>query len=104
MDINPQNGEGISEMFVVDVSSGQPRRLFGEDVIQPTWSPHGRRIAFARRGGGGRRTDIWTIRPDGTDVRVLLNDAPIDWNPIWAPDGARLYFLSDRSGTMNLWR
>ncbi|MGH9366914.1 MAG: hypothetical protein ACRD3M_04485, partial [Thermoanaerobaculia bacterium] len=31
-------------------------------------------------------------------------DAAIDWNPIWSPDGRSLYFLSDRNGTLNLWR
>jgi serine/threonine protein kinase len=104
MDINPQNGEGSSELEIVSAGGGEPRRVFGNDVVQPVWSPHRRRIAFARRGGAGRSTDIWTIRPDGSDPVGLTPDQPIDWNPVWAPDGAHLYFLSDRSGTMNLWR
>ena len=27
-----------------------------------------------------------------------------DWNPVWSPDGRWLYFLSNRSGGMGLWR
>ena len=28
----------------------------------------------------------------------------MDWNPVWAPDGKALYFLSNRDGAMNLWK
>ena len=34
----------------------------------------------------------------------MTGDAAVDWNPVWAPDGRFLYFSSDRSGSMNLWR
>jgi len=110
MDINPQNSEGTSELWVVGSSGDEPRRLFDGDAVQPSWSPHGRRIAFARRGGTNRRTTIWTIPVGGGPVVQLMNDDAFggkprfDWNPIWAPDGRTLYFVSDRSGTMNLWR
>ena len=104
MDVNPQNSEGESELWVVGASGGEPRRIFAGDAIQPSWSPHRRRIAFASRGGTSRKTDIWTIPSGGGEPIALMNDAPIDWNPIWAPDGKHLYFVSDRSGTMNLWR
>ena len=29
---------------------------------------------------------------------------PVDWNPVWSPDGRFLFFSSDRGGSMNLWR
>jgi Tol biopolymer transport system component len=104
MDINPQNSEGAVELWIVGATGHEPRRIFEGDAIQPSWSPHKRRIAFARRGGTRRNTDIWTIPPGGGEPVALMNDAPLDWNPIWAPDGKHLYFVSDRSGTMNLWR
>lgn len=33
----------------------------------------------------------------------MTNDAYLDWNPVWSPDGGHLYFSSDRGGSMNLW-
>jgi Tol biopolymer transport system component len=34
----------------------------------------------------------------------LTHDPAADWYPVWSPDGRHLYFLSNRSGSMNLWR
>ena len=34
----------------------------------------------------------------------VTNDAELDWNPVWSPDGRYVYFSSARGGTMNLWR
>jgi len=104
MDINPQNSEGTSELWVVAAAGGEPRRIFDGDATQPVWSPHRRRIAFARRGTPGSRASIWTIPVGGGEVAPVMPTRSIDWNPVWAPDGTHLYYVSDRSGTMNLWR
>ena len=34
----------------------------------------------------------------------MIEDAPLDWSPVWSPDGKRIYFASERGGAMNLWR
>jgi TolB protein len=41
---------------------------------------------------------------DGGAAIKVTDDAAVDWNPVWSPDGKHLYFISDRSGSMNLWR
>jgi TolB protein len=41
---------------------------------------------------------------DGREPVAVTNDTAVDWNPIWSPDGNYLYFLSDRGGSMNVWR
>jgi eukaryotic-like serine/threonine-protein kinase len=78
------------------------------DAVQPSWSPHGHRIAFWGIRGDGAQRDLWTINPDAADPDAsavgVTNDAAIDWNPFWSADGAWLYFASDRGGSMNLWR
>ena len=35
---------------------------------------------------------------------AVTDDEFVDWNPVWSPDGRYLYFLSNRGGSMNLWR
>ena len=64
--------------------------------------PPGHRIAFWAADGGQR--DIWTIAAGGGPAVPVMKDPPLDWSPAWAPDGATLYFSSDRGGSMNLWR
>jgi Tol biopolymer transport system component len=75
------------------------------DAVQPSWSPHGQRIAFWGLRSGGQR-DLWTVASSGAEASVVevTNDTPLDWNPVWSPDGRFLYFASDRGGTMGLWR
>lgn len=34
----------------------------------------------------------------------ITSGESLDWNPAWSPDGRFLYFSSDRSGSVNLWR
>jgi Tol biopolymer transport system component len=97
-----------SRLWVVDYPGGATRLLYKGDAVQPQWSPGGKRIAFwAIDSKGGR--DIWTIpaeTPDGAEpqaVRVTM-EGFINWNPVWSPTGDGLYFSSDRSGSMSLWR
>ena len=106
---------GFQRPAVVSVSSGQPRPFFAGDAVQPSVSPHGRRVAYwgrpadaaTRRMSGssvGANRDIWTIDTNGEHpVRVTTHLAN-DWNPVWSPDGRWIYFLSNRAGSMGLWR
>ncbi|HEX8408843.1 MAG TPA: protein kinase [Thermoanaerobaculia bacterium] len=98
----------MSELWIVDASNGERKLLLSADGVQPAWSPNGHRIAYWGISGQAAQRDIWTIDPSAEDpvksiVRVT-EDAAVDWNPVWSPDGQHLYFGSDRNGAMNLWR
>lgn len=99
----PMNRGIISYLWAVNIATGEERKIIEQDAIQPNWSPSGARIAFWGYKEGGQR-DIWTISADGTDLVSITDDAAVDWNPVWSPDGKFLYFISDRGGSMNLWR
>lgn len=98
----PDNRSMTSELWAIEVESGKKRLITKGDAVQPDASPHGHRIAYWAVHGGQR--DIWTFGVDGKDPVAVTNDTPIDYNPVWSPAGDYLYFLSDRSGTLNLWR
>jgi len=100
----PLNWEGVSELWVVPVEGGEARRLGSGDAVQPQWSPHGTRIAYQTRLGTKSQMDIMTVPAAGGDPTPVLSDAATDWSPTWSPDGRFLYFVSDRGGSMNLWR
>ncbi|MDQ3282077.1 MAG: serine/threonine-protein kinase [Acidobacteriota bacterium] len=104
----PTSRGSISSLWIVDVQSGTRRKLLDHDGVQPSWSPHGNRIAYWGIVGESAQRDLWTIDPNAKDaaqsiVRVT-NDLSVDWNPVWSADGRYLYFGSDRNGAMNLWR
>ncbi|MGH9751291.1 MAG: protein kinase domain-containing protein [Blastocatellia bacterium] len=90
-------------LWSAHISSGEKRLISTADIAQPQWSPHGARIAYWGQRPNAQR-DIWTMRPDGGDAFAVTDDVATDWNPLWSPDGRYLYFVSDRSGSMNLWR
>ncbi len=73
---------------------GSGLRHLTDDVYRnriPVWSPDGKLLAFISNRGG--RVDIWTIRPDGGNLRRLtstLNGSIT--RPVWSPDGKRLMY------------
>lgn len=92
-----------SQLWKVNIETGEKTLLTEHDGVQPNWSPNGKRIAFWGMNPGGRR-DILTVSADGGEPTIVTNDAATDWNPVWSPDGKFLNFVSNRSGSMNLWR
>jgi Tol biopolymer transport system component len=101
---NPLSRNSVSKLFVVEVATGESREFYEGDAVQPSWSPNGHRIAFWASVNTRGQRDLFTIASDGSDLVQLTDDAAVDWNPVWSPDGRHLYFASDRGGTMNLWR
>jgi Tol biopolymer transport system component len=95
--------ENNSQIVVATLDTGATRTLPTGDAVQPSWSPHGWRVAYWGLWNRNQR-DIWTIAVGGGSPVRVTSDAAIDWNPVWSIDGRWLYFCSDRSGTMNLWR
>ncbi len=90
-------------LVVVDVETGEKHTITKEDSVQPNWSPAGTRIAFWGLNAANER-DIKTVSKDGGEPVSVTNDAFLDWNPVWSPDGKHLYFSSNRGGSMNFWR
>jgi len=101
-------GTGKQELWTADVATGKTAKLLDGVALAPAVSPHAFRIAFFGVPEGGSQRDIWTIPARGLAAGEkpvpVTQDAAIDWDPIWSPDGRLIYFLSDRNGTQNLWR
>ena len=93
-----------SSLWIIDVETSEKRKLETRgDAIFPQWSPNGDRIAFWFVKDG-KLGDIATIPVEGGEPVVVAPSDASDWNPVWAPDGKHLYFVSDRNGNMSMWR
>jgi Tol biopolymer transport system component len=83
-----RSGSGFtSAIFVIDADGANPTRLTHDDheAWSPSWSPDGARIAFFSFAAGPDDPDILTIRPDGTDARVLVGGETYDHGPTFGP-------------------
>jgi Tol biopolymer transport system component len=62
----------------------------------PSWSPNGDRITFTR--AFNHAFDIFSIRPDASDLKQLTDAPGNDAHTTWSPDGKYLLFSSSRFG------
>ncbi len=67
------------------------------ELLNPTWSPDGKQIAFSAQVGGV--TDLFVYDLDSGELRRLTNDAYADLEPAWSPDGSLIAFVTDRFTT-----
>jgi len=104
---------GLSDLFVTDLD-GRAERLTNDRYadLLPAWSPDGRSIAFST--DRGRDTDLDRLRYGELRVALYhLDSGAIDVlpnqsrgkniNPAWSPDGRHLIWVSDRTGTNDLY-
>jgi dipeptidyl aminopeptidase/acylaminoacyl peptidase len=80
------------------VASDPERNLY-----QPTFSPNQRWIAFNATTADQGVSAIYVVATDGGPWTSMTDGAFWDDKPRWSPDGRTLYFISNRSGFLNVW-
>jgi tricorn protease len=97
------------KVFSVSKDGGFPKELPLDEVSLITFAPDGKRVAFNRfsrefrtwkRYTGGLAQDIWVGDPDNLEFEKITDYEGTDAFPMWVGD--RIYFISDRNGTMNI--
>ncbi len=90
-------------VFLVPSSGGAPRILTEHpDSYFHSWSPDGKTIAFTRPSHGSG--NILAIPTEGGTETALTTGTGISDDPDYSADGSYIYFNSDRSGSMEIWR
>ena len=112
---------GMNDVFRVSIDGGTPMAITSERYTNEFYgamSPDGRTLAFSARGTASGQwwrnghshidqSEIW-LASEGAPAasrykRVVNRGAKALW-PMWAADGKSLFFMSDRSGSENLWQ
>ena len=98
-----------NQLVLISTSDGSVRVL--RDVAAAWYmltgarfSPDGRSIAFSVVGEGRpAHGDVYLMTADGRNEVPVAHHPAEDQFLDWTPDGSRLLFCSDRSGTWDLW-
>jgi Tol biopolymer transport system component len=75
---------------IMDLTDKSVRVLTNEADNLPFWSPDGGKIVFTRRTSK-TNFDVCTIRPDGSDLKILTTSEANDAHAVWTADGRILY-------------
>lgn len=101
---DPQNR--TSEIFVVSVDDGELQQLTDDNSdYDPTFTPNGKRIVFvSNRQSSGRRdhSNIFSMRLDGSRIRLLIGGPRSEYDPDVSPNGRRIAFASNRDHGPNV--
>lgn len=84
---------GEPRLWTSSVDGGNPVLIETgpEPVEEVRWSPDGAWIAVLTAPGGSDRTEIWVVRPDGTDLHQIGGfNRTNGWFGRWSHDGAWL--------------
>jgi len=106
--------------LAVDASWAGPRRIWITDArglnpqqattdvseailhLRPRWSPDGQWIVF--QNVERTKSDVRVVALDSGKLVPITNDLYQNIQPVWAPSGRFIYFTSNRTGGVNLWR
>lgn len=106
---------GMSDIFRVNLSGGTPQQISSDRYTSEFYaapSPDGNSVAFSARGiangqwwRNGRshidESEIWLKR--GDDYEQITQAGAKNLWTMWSADGSKIFYVSDRSGTQNIW-
>jgi len=105
-DITRPDHTKVLALVTAEDGTIRPIKELGVDGSQhASLSPDGDFLVYdAPQAVGAIPRDLFIIRSDGTEERRLIEHPANDASPIWTPDGRRVLFVSNRSGTtMDVW-
>ena len=95
--------EENSLIYILPAAGGTPRQV---TELGPSywhgWSPDGKTLAYCAERNGNY--DIYTIPVEGGRETRLTDAEGLDDGPEYSPDARYIYFNSERTGAMKIWR
>ncbi|HZQ55619.1 MAG TPA: PDZ domain-containing protein [Bryobacteraceae bacterium] len=97
-------------LYTIGLNGGLPEALPLPTAEDGSYSSDGSHIAYVpvfqwqpawKRYRGGQTTKIWLADLSDSSIVKVPRENSNDFNPMWS--GGKVYFLSDRNGSVSLW-
>jgi tricorn protease len=102
------------ELYRVGLDGGMPEQVLTTPAIYAVYDSEGKRLAYSDQKGyemewrkhdnSSFARDVWLFDVASGKHTQLTAPGADNRQPVWAPDEKSLYFLSERSGSFNVWR
>ncbi|HQN39477.1 MAG TPA: peptidase S41, partial [Thermoanaerobaculia bacterium] len=102
------------ELYRVELAGGMPEQVLSTPALHAVWDRAGERLAYSDQKGyemewrkhddSSFARDVWLYERASGRHRRLTAAGADDRHPVWAPGDRALYYLSERSGSFNVWR
>ena len=84
--------DGGNSVCVVPAEGGPPRKVYDKQgACEPHWSPDGTRLVYETE------THVCTVKPDGTENRLVTTFGGVQRYGRYSPDGASIIFCQGMS-------
>lgn len=103
----------MTELYQVPVSGGRPEQILATPVDALSFSSDGKTFVYQDRKGQEDKwrkhhtsavtRDIWIYDKTTGNHKILSSYIGENVNPVYSPDNSMVYFLSEQSGSYNIW-
>jgi tricorn protease len=105
---------GSDQLYSVSATGGRTQLVLPTPALHAAPGPGGRIFLYEnrpvyenlwRKGSvSDAAHDIWLYDAAKNQHRALTDFRGEDREPVWSPDGRSFYYLSERSGSFNIWK
>ena len=108
-------GRALSELYKVSIEEGhEPEMILTTSALNAQYDRAGQRLLYEdkksyenlwrKHNTSSFAHDIWLFDARSGDHSKLTSYAGEDRNPVWAPDENSFFYLSEQSGSFNIWK
>lgn len=102
------------ELYSVALEGGMPVQVLSTPALHARWDRAGERLAYSDQKGyemewrkhdnSSFARDVWAYEKKSGKHTRLTGFGADDRQPVWAPGDSGLYYLSEKSGSFNVWK